>query len=276
MLVFESDGFKLRVGAVRYLNMLPYFCGNEEIVLFESPRELNNAMREERLDAACMSLIAGKNLQLRLLPFGIYGTSKVMSVLLFPLNAKSNAIFDPRFEVNNFHSAKCVILTSGASEQSVFMAEALLRKTFNFAEIGVSTQPNLTSKSLSQISHEVENDSLCMYFYLSIGDEAIFRHLSEKPSLFWDIATEWNRVFHENAQFAGWFVQNNVNAKVLKILEKSLEVSINTWNAYSELDKLNLAQKHISQSSLLSFLPKSEVSLFLSEYFSVLKYYGGV
>jgi predicted solute-binding protein len=260
----------LKLGAVNYLNMLPFFYRNPTIKLFTSPKNLNDAMRVGALDAACMSLSAGTELNLTALPFGIFGTSKVLSVLLYPLNNSAVACMNEGL-VYNFNTID--ILYSGASEQSIFMSQKIFRKKFPTCEIETLADETMSSLSILEMKAKVmgfDNP----HFYLCIGDEAIFRSLTENECEHFDVAALWSKVFSTPAQFASWFVRPEMSAADCIWLQTQICESLLRWQLESQYARNEAILRYAKQSLVLKEIDEDKLLNFAREYFAVLRFVG--
>src|SRR5690349_8109568 len=133
-----------RLGAVAYLNMLPFFAYAPDIELVPHPRALNTLAMKRQLDAACMSAIAGLSQGFQPIePFtGVGAEYKVGSAFLEPIvRTQSDRLFWGEVHRRNINglaefgrldviasvsTPKFYLLTSGASEQSEWLFCALL------------------------------------------------------------------------------------------------------------------------------------------------------
>lgn len=82
----------MNLGAVSYLNMLPYFFDDPGVTTLPSPRELNVLAKEDAFDAACLSAIAGLRAGFSPISpfFGIGSRGPVASVYLEPIFAQQD------------------------------------------------------------------------------------------------------------------------------------------------------------------------------------------
>jgi predicted solute-binding protein len=222
----------LKLGAVQYLNMLPFFYSEPQVQLFSSPRELNQAMRNGHLDAACMSCVAGREQNYLELPFGVFAENYVLSVLLYSLSGSSAQLLEKltyyNFQVEAEMHRNIFLFSSGASEQSEWMAKKIFKHLIPSAQIEVVRNKKFEHMPISAIAPKINENSFV--FYLCIGDEAIFRRLHKDVNdIFFDVAKLWKALFQQPAHFASWFCRPNVAPRHINDLKQFLSSKVNVW-----------------------------------------------
>ena len=202
-----------RLGAVAYLNMLPFFHqGN--IAVFKTPRALNDAARGGDVDAACMSAIAGLRAGFRTLSpaFGIGAAGPVRSVFVepMPFSAAEDGFW--RNWARGLPSREEVILwTSGASEHSEWLAGALLEAAG--ARVEVIVDAELEKLSAGALRARLERHRWGRpAAALFIGDSALVRAHSEPSTFRVDLASAWQAFSGLPCVFAAWFACRAVSA----------------------------------------------------------------
>jgi predicted solute-binding protein len=230
------SGGDTNLGAVNYLNMLPYFAFAPQISRTATPREMNAMAREGRVSAACISAIAGLAGGLEpSIPFiGVGAEHKVESVFLEPIipagaGAAAMVEFWSGVRSRNFgglrqlgmrdtaavdaQRSRVRILTSGASEQSEWLFRMLL------AAQGIASSVERTPSTLQHsdvaawVAHretptgDTEGTPTAL---LMIGDPALHRRLAVPTEALVggriDLAEFWRDFADLPCIFAVWFV----------------------------------------------------------------------
>lgn len=280
----------MRVGAVRYLNMLPYFFDSHDVEIFDSPALLNEAMRHEQVDAACMSAIAGiKSGFTPLEPMmGVASNENVGSVFLEPLlETPDQHLFWTKFltlnskgeiKVDNVESRTHVaIFSSGASEQSLWLARLLLHWQ------GHKTTVHLVDKKLSKdieasdVVNFLKNTAATQALFLSIGDIALYRVFEQKfvhPGCRWDVAQLWKHARGVPCVFATLFVRSGIAAWQQRQLATQLMNSLDRWHTQGAAQQLAHAEAFLRQKNdpLVESLQTQSVTNAMAQYFRELDF----
>lgn len=265
-----------QVGAVAYLNMLPYFFGDEGVVLYRTPQELNGALAAGEVDAGCSSVVAGFELGLEpLWPMaGVAAEAGVRSVYVEPVvvseaerllweNVRA-ALSAPRSQDHAADAglglawsqakiSEVQLLTTGASAQSLWLCENL------FSAIGLHTRVMRVDPSLLQWSPQsiatslgpaAESQLRCI---LAIGDPALKRLYlypeSEHVPLRFDVGELWRDHTGLPCLFALWFARKNLSEPFRRALCERLRVGLSRWNGLTQEQRRDAA---------LAFLERSE------------------
>ncbi len=290
----------MNLGAVSYLNMLPFFYDDPEIWRADSPSILNNAVRSGKIDVACMSAVAGLRLGWTpLIPsLGVGARSEVKSVYLEPLmrNSSDEEFWNQFVHQNSNGLLNCPdlapfgkgtagtnadrfrqvnILTSGASEQSEWLSQKILGtqaletqifkidESLNLAQQG-ELQQYLESSLISNIAFRAE----CPTALLVIGDPALERALLI-DALRLDLATLWNDYSGLPCIFAIWFARPGSETRNVS---DRLKNNIRRWKSLKDKEK----EKQIidflnSNSNSLRHLTEDSVTL-LRQYIQNIRY----
>lgn len=211
-----------RLGAVSYLNMLPYFHQGD-VAVFHTPRALNEAARRGEVDAACMSAIAGLRAGFRpLVPsFGIGARHAVRSVYLEPLPRHPEDLdLWRRWEAGlsertwaqtpsgsgplPLQGQNVAIWTSGASEHSEWLARTLLLSAG--AHVEVRLEADLEHLGPHALRSRLESvDTGRPVAALFIGDPALARAHAAPDAYRIDLASAWQAATGLPCVFATWF-----------------------------------------------------------------------
>ncbi|NBO38135.1 hypothetical protein EBU99_06095 [bacterium] len=231
---------QVRMAAVAYLNMLPFFAKNSAIELFSSPQILNTIATQ--FDAYCSSLIAGLNAEKKPLTssFGVFSSGPVMSVFVEPVLHNDNHLKfwqqlsefwslrqpDPVHALRQADAHGTILLrTAGDSAQSVWMFQILCALAGFKVEISNDDVAQNNAKPLPEA---------CLW----IGDAAIARRISEPSALRLDLGDIWNSHTGHRAWFAGWFAgssQTQVSHLALEeTLTQMLQHSVESWKCASD------------------------------------------
>ena len=285
------------LGAVSYLNMLPFFCDDRLMQLFDTPAELNERLGSGKLLAGCSSVIAGLRSGLDLLPgcFGVASDHQVASVFFEPIvQSSSTAGFWQTILANNHLLASSFgaseprlsgsmvastsrgravkIFSSGASAQSIWILQTLLMLQ------GVPSEIVLIPKELADLSvadlHtalQLGEDLACL---LTIGDPALERRIRYEPDSQnkpVDLAEFWNDFCGLPCVFAAWFLGPEVPQELSDLVSRQVAAKAMNWECLSVQAKLQFALNFLEQSNnkQLACLMGEE---FLIEYLSNLKY----
>ncbi|MCA2959369.1 MAG: hypothetical protein IOD12_03895 [Silvanigrellales bacterium] len=223
-----------RLGAVAYLNMLPFFHqGN--ITVFKTPRALNDAARRGDVDAACMSAIAGLRAGFRpLFPaFGIGAAGPVRSVFVepVPFSAAEDG-FWRNWERGLPSREEVVLWTSGASEHSEWLASTLLETAGARVEVIVDAElEKLSAEALrARLERHRRGRPAAALF---IGDPALVRAHSEPATFRVDLASAWQAFSGLPCVFAAWFNCRAPGANDASA-DQSAEVHVATLSAALE------------------------------------------
>lgn len=280
----------LRVGAVRYLNMLPYFFDSTDVEIFDSPALLNEAMRNDKVDAACMSAIAGIKSGFKPLEpmMGVASNENVGSVFLEPLlETPEQHLFWKQFLALNSNceieaeelvpKTHVAIFSSGASEQSLWLARLLLHWQ------GHKTTVHLIDKNLSKdidaidVANLLESTEATQALFLCIGDVALYRVFEQKfvhPNCRWDVAQLWKHARGVPCVFATWFVRNSISALQQKQLAMQLMNSLERWHMQGAVQQLAHAEAFLRQKNdpLVESLRTTSVVDAMAHYFRELDF----
>lgn len=219
-----------RLGAVSYLNMLPYFHeGNVRV--FETPRALNNAARAGEVDAACMSAIAGLRAGFRpLVPaFGIGARAEVRSVFVEPVPfSAAEEAFWRAWERGLSCSEEVVLWTSGASEHSEWLACTLLEEAG--ARVEVVVDPELERLPAAEFRRRLELQRRGRpVAALFIGDPALSRARLAPHTFRVDLGLAWNAFSGLPCVFAAWFACTPANP--MQGTTEVFQTALNSWEA---------------------------------------------
>lgn len=220
------------LGAVGYLNMLPFFHLGD-VPVFRTPRALNDAARAGKVGAACTSAIAG--LRAGWIPLqpalGVGAAGSVRSVFLEPvpflasehaawdaLTRSLQGVFAPHVRALVEGTAipsplvrtyaptprPVVLFSSGASEHSEWLARTLLEAA-GFS-VRVDYVPLLTQLSEKELREVVElRRQGAAAALLVIGDPALARCLRAPATPRLDLADLWRTATGLPCVFACWF-----------------------------------------------------------------------
>jgi predicted solute-binding protein len=214
------------MGVVSYLNMLPFFYDDSGTCLVaKSPAELNGLLVSGKVAAGCVSNIAGLRHGLRLIlpAMGVACRGPVKSVYLEPLIVDSADIeFWDRFERRNgsknndliavierkqsrsdISGQKVEIMTSGASEQSLWLTQTLL--ALQGFESSVSLIEGADSKLQAELLKLKIPDKSCPRVLLSIGDPALARLQNFQNFFRMDVSQLWFERTGLPCVFAAWY-----------------------------------------------------------------------
>ena len=260
----------MNFGAVAYLNMLPFFYSNKEIVLAKSPRELNTGAREGSIDCACMSVIAGIRSGFKpVFPFvGVGSENRVRSVYLdalpmadasrlaLPETQKTQGRASEIAELPDFWGQFCIenkghlehfsmatppvakgrvhLFTAGASEHSEWLACVLLwTQGYETSVHRIDASANFESSQVlaERYAHVCNGEPAAL---LVIGDPALarVRRFPHMARCRLDLATLWNSFSGLPCLFATWFDARP--AQAVPLSAEHLVESVNQWNAQSD------------------------------------------
>jgi|GEM_PF-4753830 len=218
------------LGAVAYVNMLPYFhLGN--VPLFPTPRALNEHARAGKLVGACTSAIAGLRAGWRpLVPLhGIGAEGEVRSVYIEPI-LLGDPVAESAKAVESVESVDwkelpdrlagsmpkgaralptsilpaVTLFTSGASEHSEWLACVLLKAVGH--TVHVVREPALAGvpeETLQRLIRDHAKTPLAAL--LLIGDPALFRGVRLPAAPRFDLAQLWRAATGLPCVFAVWF-----------------------------------------------------------------------
>lgn len=262
-----SHPSELKIAAVNYLNMFPFFAFAEDVVLFETPREANAATARGDVQAACISAISGiRNSLTPVSPFmGVATRTTVESVFVEPVletsqdeifwNQFSDAVKTHRIAASGttFKQKEHVIhlVSSGASEQSEWMFRTLCRNLGFEVQVHYSGDAkNVEAHSLHILGAQTTPFKSQSVARLYIGDPALLRKWITHPETpRWDLATLWQHASQGPAIFAIWYGNKTENSEVLG--EKIL----------NNLKKWQDAPEQLKLQTLLTFLENSRNSV---------------
>lgn len=264
------------VGAVAYLNMLPYFFGDDDVVLHRTPQELNRALAAGEVDAGCSSVVAGFELGLEpLWPLaGVGAEAGVRSVYLEPVVASETERFQwqsLRAAFSAVHQHDCdgasrqslglaqgkvsevLLLSSGASAQSLWLCENLL------SGMGVHTRVRLIEPSLLRcspqeiLSHLGPSDADQLRCVLAIGDPALRRlYLFPEPEhvlLRFDLGELWRDYTGLPCLFALWFARKGLSESVRSALGERMLVGLDRWNGLTLEQRMDAALAFLERAN---------------------------
>lgn len=255
------------VAAVGYLNMLPYFFDRSDIRLFSTPAQLNDAIRCGEVDAACTSAIA--SLQTDFLPIfpmlGVGSQREVGSVFLEPF------FFDDEHQMfwKDFwsrprlkKSIDLTIVTSGASEQSLWLAQLFFSwKGYQTSiyKVQQSEAFSLTSTNFTDLRKSFSSDYAV---YLSIGDVALIRYFKNifvnTKRLRWDVATLWRSFQNLPCAFAFWTAKPTLDEQVRKKIYSESCASIERWQNLAPTERYHFVLNFLRQKNDPLYLVLSE------------------
>lgn len=273
----KRDSRAPQIGAVAYLNMLPYFYGDEDVILYRTPHALNEALASGTVDAGCSSVIAGLELGLEpLRPLaGVAAEAGVGSVFVEPVMAGPldaehwhsvrSALLRSTDPDSGFQSglslsverladiSEVVILTTGASAQSLWLVQVLLRAIGLIPRV-IDVDPRILDLSPEALAHECASASgqgqLCCL--LAIGDPALRRlyrfPLGNQGQMRLDIGTLWKAYMGLPCLFALWFVQPGLPKRVLVGLSARLQACLSRWHALPKAARLSAARAFLARS----------------------------
>lgn len=282
----DQHQLPIKMGVVRYLNMLPYFWNNDRIFnLYDSPSTQNEDLRNHKLTACCTSLVAGlkQESSLKLLGdgFGVASQQQVQSVFIeCPTFSQLQKDFWSEFEDRNknfgihkkpqYSRKQTVkIYSNGASEHSVW----LIQKLLEWQGFQVDFQIKAFYELKKNIFEKEKDDSLSAY--IMIGDYALFRNMmfpftdrKETDFIRLDIGKLWFDFASLPCVFAGWFSQteHQVHEHHLATL---IEHQIIAWHSLSTKNQTNAISLHLSKR-----FPQISFSDNLLE--DCLSYFGGL
>ncbi|MEN9824466.1 MAG: hypothetical protein RI953_211 [Pseudomonadota bacterium] len=280
-----SNSTPMKLAAVAYLNMLPFFADAQDVELFPTPRALNSS--DQNCVAYCSSLVAGLSANKTPVThqYGVFSSGPVLSVFLEPIiHTESHATFwkqleelwahrhpDPVAGLNQADAHGEIILrSSGASEQSVWMSNVLCAlagfKTISVHDDAPSALPlNANGKKNPEAR-------------LWIGDAALERRLAEPSTYRIDLGQIWNSHTGHKAWFAGWFAGHAHEKIQLNDFENEIQRRIDSWQNKSEFSRWCSVHAFLESQNrcLLKAAPNDEQNWelrdCLDEYFKVLEF----
>ncbi len=242
------DGYKVRLGRIGYLNVLPIYYPLEQgdiehnfSLVYGTPAELNEMIRKGMLDISVVSSIeyARHHDRYIILPdLSISARGRVKSVLLLsqiPIEDISVIHITP-------HSHASAVL------MEILMNE-VFRKDCKFVQ---SARPLWQSKTLSRPEA-----------YMAIGDEALYWSKNGEYPYHYDLASLWWKWTKKPFVFALWVCRKEAFLQNPDIIVSCVETLIN-----AKLHGLKNLHKTLEQASGTTFLTLSE----MQEYFSLLDY----
>lgn len=278
------------LGAVSYLNMIPFFaCSDTPVELFATPRLLNDSIRAGAVDAGCMSAIAGVRAGFEPTePFmGVAAAQTVGSVFVEPvLETAADKTFWHQFyesvsgglarlkEQDPFspQEEKVQILSSGASEQSEWLARMLLQSQGIRSEVSYDFEIEERVNGESSQFQGARDESV-RRLRLFIGDQALLRSwaypLSELER--WDLAEMWRRFAGSPAIFALWYCRRlEHKSEAGRLIFTNLE----NWLKLSQKKQLFLALDVLEKqkNALLCQISVKDIEKNLSDYLSNLSF----
>ena len=253
----QTSAQPLSLGAVAYLNMLPFFADDPRVELYATPRLLNNS--KSISNAYCSSLIAGLNAGKNPVSnrYGVFSSGPVQSVYIEPLIATdAHAEFWHRLEQLWAHRqpdpvaalsdsgahGRVILRTCGASEQSVWMVRVLTALAGFRIEVMTDADPH----PLAQAEKSPPEARLW------IGDPALERRSYCKDVYRIDIGEVWNSHTGYKAWFAGWFAGSAYEDANQIELTRLLMNKTEGWAQRSEFSRWCATFKFLeSQKSIL-------------------------
>jgi predicted solute-binding protein len=261
-----------RLGAVAYLNMLPFFAEDPGMMLTETPAQLNSLMAAGAVDAGCSSLIAGlRNGLVPLSPaLGVAAESGVGSVYLEPLGLSRHPNQSEAWQkwVTDLRNAYRVgpapntspthlrILTCGASAQSLWLVQTMA----HWLGMATTVLPvpevwhTLDEKHLLQALDRQDN-STTLTALLVIGDPALLRDHAfpvesiRSQAMPWpwrlDVADLWSSFTGLPCIFALWFAAQNSSQDLTQLTSRHLATCIERWQQRSRSQKWAAAQEFL-------------------------------
>ena len=271
---FDCHGSK--VGAVGYLNMLPFFHEPQNTCwVADSPTSLNKSLSSNALLSACVSNISGQKQRLILAEpaMGIACLGAVQSVYLEPLfHSESDVHFWNQFVIcneNAFQNSRplpirrserpskpepVVLITSGASEQSLWLFRALLLwQGLESRVIRLDEADQLTQEEILNTLGGSPKSPLAL---LSIGDPALNR-LSRFPGKTrLDLGSTWRGFSGLPCVFAAWYLNPLLSSLPIKLRTNNLrewaeaqaeiEVRLQSvlyWNDFNDSEKMQCIRR---------------------------------
>lgn len=263
----------VRLGAVEYLNMLPFFFEDPHVELFPTPAALNRALAQGNVHAGCSSVAAGLDLRLReMRPLtGVAARSSVGSVYLELVSAGSesenawNALrsftAEAAFAVSEklreralrlleaewatFDSVE--ILTSGASAQSLWIVRQFFERLKKCVQIRqIASAANLASPGeLHRMGQGALKKRGIFSLFLVIGDQALLRkclvpEMIDGARL--DIAKLWQSQTGLPCLFALWFLHPQLSDSLIQLISETVRESLLRWGELTAGGKFELAR----------------------------------
>jgi len=255
----------VRVGAVAYLNMLPFFHTGS-MPVFATPRALNDAMREGRLDAACMSAAAG--LRAGFVPVapahGIGARGAVRSVYLEPLCASiDDAAFWTAWELSlddglaemlartaplPMHG-EVVLFCWGASEHSEWLATTLLAARGWRARV-VRHAGFDDASTAEQAAFVAAGRQGRPAAALVIGDAALARAHAAPGAHRVDLAAAWRRFAGTPCVFATWFRRADAGAETDAAVAGILAQGLDAWEGADDSARARAVRAFFAPASV--------------------------
>ncbi len=242
------DGYKIRLGRIGYLNVLPVYYPLEQgdiehnfSLIYGTPAELNEMIRRGLLDISVVSSIEYARHYDRyiILPdLSISARDKVKSVLLLSKTPIENI---------------SVIHTTPHSHASVALMEILMSEVFGRdCKFVQSAIPLWQSKTSSRPEA-----------YMAIGDEALYWLKKGEYPYHYDLASLWWKWTKKPFVFALWVCKKEAFLQNPDTIASCVETLIN-----AKLHGLKNLHKALEQASGTTFLTLYE----MQEYFSLLDY----
>jgi predicted solute-binding protein len=248
-------------GVVSYLNMLPYFADTSNssgLLTFPTPSALNVALQNHSIDAGCVSNIVGlrNGFSLCRSRLGIASRGAVQSVYLEPIwrNSGDDSFWNnlqlknqgglARLRNSNLIQASnqvVTIVTSGASEQSLWLFRSLMRAQGVDSKVLVlESADQLPHEQLLNFAEPMGMDTMCL---LSIGDDALRRRFTFPSQLRLDLGEFWTQFSElDTCVFAAWYVSS----------EKSL-ANNSIWNPENALAAWERAEESVRKKWIEKF-----------------------
>ena len=245
----------LKIGAVNYLNMMPWFSENPDMILFDTPREMNSALLEGKIDAACLSAIVGlKNKLTPLNPLcGIASDGPVQSVFIEPI---INNFAQKNRWTNYLHKNSTepymTLFTTEASQQSYWLFNRL------FAQKGTKIKTITIPKEdafLSPLDFEHKYDcSGTLKALLTIGDPALWRQREFPSCTRIDLAEFWQNQTGLPCVFAAWFARKGLTTAENHDVCNMVLDGYHRWKSLSHAEKTQKCSAYSKEKQLPSDL----------------------
>lgn len=254
----------MRLGAVSYLNMLPYFLDDSEVICFPSPAQLNENI-DSNLDlVGCSSAVFGLRSGCHLVEgFGISAQSKVRSVFLAPHEVKASQgktwdevrcrVFQPppdwmsKLGLASPGSAPVAIrvFSNAHSAQSQWLFQCLFAYSgfrlefWNTSDSILSLPtPEFEEWLISEKGGEYAPRDNAITARLFIGDLALrnwFERTESQRERCLDLADLWNEWTGLPCVFAGWCTRStHVNQAEVRA---KIELKLLKWEGLSSPEK---------------------------------------